>query len=238
MDDLEAHPVDLDGEDSSGSGGSKLPLVALLVGVIGMILGVVGMYMAAQATNALDRYKAELANAPDTTGEQLRTLERQIASVQSSIEGVEERLGTIGGQQVGLQRADREMREQTQRAFEGVSREVSANRSQLNETTAKLEELMTKLSSGTYGRAATSSTASVSQSASSSAGSTASGSSASSGGSDAPTVPEGVHVVQSGDTLSSIAKQYGVTLGEIMAANPTVDSRRMQIGQQIVIPAR
>lgn len=237
MDDLEAHPVDLDSDDSNASGGSKLPLIALLIGVIGMILGVAGMYMAAQATNALNAYKAEVANKPDASVEKFDSVDKQLTGLKSQISSIEERLGTIGGQQVTLQRTDREMREQTQTAFERVSREVSANRSQINEATTKLEELMTKLASGGYGRSTATSTASVAQSGSSSASGGGSGSTAT-GGSAAPSVPEGVHLVQSGDTLSSIAKQYGVTLAALMAANPTVDSRRMQIGQQIVIPER
>ncbi|HEV8613958.1 MAG TPA: M23 family metallopeptidase [Methylomirabilota bacterium] len=55
-----------------------------------------------------------------------------------------------------------------------------------------------------------------------------------------PTVPPaepGVHVVVAGDTLSGIAKRYGVTVSALVAANrlPSA-SARLKLGQRIVIP--
>jgi LysM repeat protein len=48
----------------------------------------------------------------------------------------------------------------------------------------------------------------------------------------------GVHVIKSGDTLGRIATQYGVTLSELQAANPSVDSRKLHVGQKIVVPKK
>src|ERR1043166_2161967 len=45
-----------------------------------------------------------------------------------------------------------------------------------------------------------------------------------------------VHVVKSGDTASAIARQYGVKLNALMAANPNVDARRLKVGQSLNIP--
>lgn len=47
----------------------------------------------------------------------------------------------------------------------------------------------------------------------------------------------GVYTIKSGDNFSKVAAAYKVTLSELEAANPGVDSRRLRIGQQIVIPA-
>ncbi|MGW8266922.1 MAG: LysM peptidoglycan-binding domain-containing protein [Longimicrobiales bacterium] len=44
------------------------------------------------------------------------------------------------------------------------------------------------------------------------------------------------HVVASGETLSHIAQDYGVTVGDLRAANPRIQPRRMQIGQRVVVP--
>jgi LysM repeat protein len=44
------------------------------------------------------------------------------------------------------------------------------------------------------------------------------------------------HSVKSGETPSSIAKRYGVRLEALMAANPRLDARRLQVGQTLVIP--
>lgn len=47
-----------------------------------------------------------------------------------------------------------------------------------------------------------------------------------------------VHHVQRGDTLTSIARSYGVSLRALRAANPDLDPRRLQIGQVVQIPTQ
>lgn len=47
-----------------------------------------------------------------------------------------------------------------------------------------------------------------------------------------------IHKVQPGETPSSIARKYGVSLEALLAANPGLNPRRMQIGQSLNIPAR
>ena len=44
------------------------------------------------------------------------------------------------------------------------------------------------------------------------------------------------HVVAKGETLTQIAKQYGVTVDEIQKANNIQDAKKLQIGQTIKIP--
>ena len=45
-----------------------------------------------------------------------------------------------------------------------------------------------------------------------------------------------VHIVKSGDKLTTIAQSYGVNLNRLMQANPGVSATRLQIGQSIKIP--
>jgi tetratricopeptide (TPR) repeat protein len=45
------------------------------------------------------------------------------------------------------------------------------------------------------------------------------------------------HKVQAGETPSSIARKYKVKLEALMAANPGLNPRRMQVGQSLTIPA-
>jgi LysM repeat protein len=47
----------------------------------------------------------------------------------------------------------------------------------------------------------------------------------------------GDYVVQKGDSFYTIAKAHGTTTAAITAANPGVDSRRLKIGQKLVLPA-
>ena len=44
------------------------------------------------------------------------------------------------------------------------------------------------------------------------------------------------YVVKSGDTLSTIARKYGVKLESLMAANPHLDPRRLRLGQTLNLP--
>jgi len=46
------------------------------------------------------------------------------------------------------------------------------------------------------------------------------------------------HVVKPGETLGSIARKYGVRQGDLAVANNITDPRRIQPGQEIIIPAR
>ena len=45
-----------------------------------------------------------------------------------------------------------------------------------------------------------------------------------------------IHVVQPGETLSQIAKQYGVSVAALTAANGLADPHLIKIGQELIIP--
>lgn len=44
------------------------------------------------------------------------------------------------------------------------------------------------------------------------------------------------HAVAKGETLTHIARYYGVSVDDLLAANPRVQPRRLQIGQRVVVP--
>lgn len=44
------------------------------------------------------------------------------------------------------------------------------------------------------------------------------------------------HVVKSGETVTSIARQYSVKPGSVLSANPGLDPRKMRVGQTLSIP--
>jgi len=46
------------------------------------------------------------------------------------------------------------------------------------------------------------------------------------------------YTIQAGDTLGAIAVQHGVSVEDLIAANPGIDPQRLQIGAEIVIPPR
>jgi LysM repeat protein len=49
-------------------------------------------------------------------------------------------------------------------------------------------------------------------------------------------VPGNTHTVARGETLTSIAKMYKVTVDELQKANHIEDGRKLQAGQTITIP--
>jgi LysM repeat protein len=46
------------------------------------------------------------------------------------------------------------------------------------------------------------------------------------------------HVVRSGDTMSNVARRYGISLQRLQAANPSVNARQMRAGQTLNIPTQ
>ena len=52
----------------------------------------------------------------------------------------------------------------------------------------------------------------------------------------APTPTPVIHKVRAGDTLIDIAKQYGISAEALQEANAILDPRRLQLGQELVIP--
>ena len=51
--------------------------------------------------------------------------------------------------------------------------------------------------------------------------------------------PAGVqHTVAKGETLTSIAKHYNVSIADLHKANKIVDERKLQIGQVLKIPTK
>ena len=52
-----------------------------------------------------------------------------------------------------------------------------------------------------------------------------------------PVCPGFTYTIQMGDTLFSLARRFNTTVEAILAANPGLDPYRLQIGQEICIPA-
>lgn len=54
---------------------------------------------------------------------------------------------------------------------------------------------------------------------------------------NAPATTLRTHIVKPGETPSIIAREYGVRVEALMAANPKLDPRRLQVGRAVTIPA-
>ncbi len=211
-------------DDTGDSAPSRMGLFGLLAGVVGIVLAIAAMVMANSANKALEELKASMDNRPDRTEE-----------LQAGIKDVDDRLVAMGSELVRLNRVDRQIREEVQSALDGISRDVRQNRQLANETAASLREVVTTLESRVASRPATTTTRTAATTSETASGADA----AASGGSGGPSVAvpaDGIYTIQSGDTMSAIASRFGVSLTELMNANPGVNPRALQIGQKIMIP--
>jgi tetratricopeptide (TPR) repeat protein len=52
-----------------------------------------------------------------------------------------------------------------------------------------------------------------------------------------PATAARIHIIKAGETATVIARKYGVRVDALLAANPRVDSRRLQVGSSLTIPA-
>ncbi|MEX0326914.1 MAG: LysM peptidoglycan-binding domain-containing protein [Puniceicoccaceae bacterium] len=192
--------------------GGKMALIAVFIGIVGIIVGATGIVLANKAEGEIKTLEAKLSAQPD-----------KIPELETDLEDLDARLVKLGGEFVKLGRQDRQLQENTQAAFNEVAGNIAANREALNELSTKLTELVEKLESRQFPVRTTTTSSTESSDGEST---------------PAEAAPEeGVYLIQSGDTLSAIAKRFGVSLNALLAANPTVNPRALQIGQRIVIPS-
>lgn len=197
--------------ESAGLG--KPLLIGLALGVVGIVTGISGIYLGYAAGRDVDSLVAKLESEPD-----------EAVALRAKLEEMEEGLVKLGSETVRLTRQDRQLQENVKAALEALQETIDSNRSMLNALTERVGEVASR-SQGVRNTPASASAQGVGE-----AGEAM----------ESPTeVREpngGVHYVEGGDTLSKIAKQYGVSLNDLLKANPSVNPKAMQIGQQIIIP--
>jgi hypothetical protein len=197
----------------------KLVWVAIGLGAVGLVFGLAGMYMANQGAKTAETRVQEVMARPD------RTLE-----INAKIDEINAMLEKLGGELVRLDRMDRQIQEGVRRNLETVSGEVRSLRDGLSDSRlaiGDINKVLQELREATAAPRPAPTTTATTTTPSVSSGSNNDVVSSSSGK---------IHAVRSGDTLSRIAAEYRVTLEALMQANPSVNPRNLQIGQQIVIP--
>ena len=204
-------------EEDFESGSTAKTYLPLAVGIAGVIFGIAALAFAinsASRASSLEKsLKAlnESAEASAKTAQELKSINDKLMSAFEQIESIRA-AGTINVNAVS---------KQVQNAINTLSAEISDNRNLI----AKNQEAISELASRG---------ARPSRQAARTAPAVQSDSSASA---DAPKAQSGrIHKVKQGESFSVIAKKYGVKISDIERANPNIDSRRLSIGQEIVIP--
>ena len=184
-----------------------IAIAALVCGLVGLILGIVAFQKSAQM-DAVSEIKD--ANA---------TISESVAGLQTEMDGVSKKYVTLSQL--------KEFANSTQDGFNQITDTISKTRTDVRANTIKVAELETKVQSGGVVRRPASSSSSSSSSSSTDAGD-ATASAVPAGGTE--------YTIQSGDTLGKVAAQYGVSLDNLLGANPGVQPRYLKVGQTIIIP--
>lgn len=218
----------------SGVWEGKGMLVAVGIGVVGIAVGIGGIVLASQAQRSVEELAGRLAEAPDKTAE-----------LEAAVEDLNDRLESLGSEFMKLRRADQQLQERTRDGFRATAEDIGENRDGLNrlgevvgEMGERLETLGERLESLGGERRPVARTRADGERRSVGVGDGGDGGAerADSDGGGAVEAEGGIHRVEPGDTFSKIAQEYGVKLAALLAANPEVNPRALQIGQAIVIP--
>lgn len=156
------------------------------------------------------------------TEERLSALEARLRAEGSSAEkfgsevsALSARIDALVDQNETVRKQVRSLAEQTQGVFDRMGERLQETARQVDANTGHIEELASRAPTA---RARAEVPASGPQ----------------------PVAAEGeggTYAVQPGDTLGRIARDHGLTLDELLAANPGIEPRRLQIGQVLQLPA-
>ncbi len=188
-----------------------LPLAA---GLLGIVMGLVALGFAVASANKAGEIKENLAALSKSLEEssnsqkELKALNDKITSAFEQIEATKA-AGAINANAVS---------KQVQNAINALSVEITNNRNLI----AKNQEAIGELASRGV---RTPKTAAVKPSGKEETSAAATSSQSGK-----------IHKVKAGENFSIIAKKYGVSVSDIEKANPDKDSRRLKIGQEIIIP--
>ncbi len=194
------------------SGSSLVPLV---LAVLALIVGASGVYFGYTAAKNANMIKDQLASEQGKSLESVAALEQQLETLATDFKAVQTNLEAIKSRM----RMDRES---SSRAMTEIAEEIALNREQINQNTTDIAEIPEQVMVTTPPPTQVANRSPAEEESS-------------------PPVEardgELIHTIASGDTLAKLASQYGVSLSSIQAANPTVDPRRLQIGQKVRIPS-
>ena len=203
-------PADETPADSGGGAGIMIPLVVALIGVV---FGAIGIFFGLSS-------QSKVSTLETTVAELQASLPGQISEATASVDVFEGKLSKLNQGVEALKNLSRMNRDSTNRKLDTYAKEIEANRSQINKNTNEISEIPTMVA------AAPAPTATI-----------APASSSDSTAAPAGVAPEGVHIIKSGDTFGRLAAKYGVTVQAIVSANPSLDPRRLRIGQAVNIPS-
>lgn len=209
---MDDEPIDVDEPEASGS---LLPVIACILAVLGLGVGGTGLYFAFHANQQLQAVEDELKQQLGDTSDSLQSfaaIEPRIESLQNETTELKKSLAAIKTRM----RIDRDNQE---KAVREISDAINTNRQQINKNIREIAAIPEQvLAPPPEPESEPEPDTSEPAAERNTGGNT-------------------LHTIQPGDTFGKLSREYGVSLSAILKANPTVNPNRLQIGQQVVIPA-
>lgn len=223
MEDEPTPPLESDGGllESDG-GGSLLPIIALILGLLALGAGGTALFLGYRALQALPALEAAVDEGAGRASEETAALNATLQSLQGDMEHLRNEIVTLKARQ-------RSEASRQSEALEEVYRAINANRSRLNEhgkAIADIPDLIASLQPAPTPEPTTRNNT----------GSSERRSEEPSGEAEFDAAGNRLHTIRSGDTFGKLAREYGVSLTAILNANPTVNPNALQIGQKVAIP--
>ncbi len=200
-------------EENQNSVSSIKPILPLAIGCVALALSVAALAFAVSASSRAGNAEENFKTVKDSV-EKAAALSIEMKNLNSKMESTAMQLEDI--KSAGVTNVNT-MARQVQTSLSQLNSEIAKNRQLIAENQKAINEV-----AGRRGVRIQSQQSAAQGSSTTAAAQTSAGSK--------------IYNVRPGDTLSLIAKKHGKTLTEIEKANPNVDSRRLQIGQEIVIP--
>ncbi|MEM1222737.1 MAG: LysM peptidoglycan-binding domain-containing protein [Verrucomicrobiota bacterium] len=190
-------------------------MLPIAIAILAVVLGGAGLYFGLSANQRINPIDESISARTTSLAE----LEDQISIFSARFEELSAKTDELSST---LNRV-KAYGNQSEQAIKKLAGELNTNRKQIVKTAEKLNELAANGFRSAAAQAAPTATASNNNDSASTA--------PASGGSTT------LYTIESGDYFSKIAAKTGVSLQALIDANPGVDSRRLQIGQQINIPS-
>ena len=180
--------------------------IALVVGLAGLAFGIVAFNKASQLNSISDVQAANSKNSEIIVG-----LQEQVMNLNKRYTGL-----------ANLQNAV----DQTRRGMQTLSGQLSEARAQLSAEAGKIAGLESRLGLGNRAREGDSPPAAT----------------ASSNPNPNQLTPAAdgsgrmQYTIRSGDTLSKVARNFGITLDSLRRANPRIEPDYLKVGQKVYVP--
>ncbi|MBO6103002.1 MAG: LysM peptidoglycan-binding domain-containing protein [Opitutales bacterium] len=201
-------------EDDNQISTVSKPVVPIAIAIVGVILGIIALFVAISSANRAGLAEANLSKMQDSLNK-AEALQIELKDTAAKIETLASQLEDLKVASVANVNA---LANKTQNLLTALNGEIAKNR-----------ELIANMQSVSKAKASKPAAAKPEAQANAEA-------SPASAPSQSASAEGTIYRVRPNDTLVKIAKKHGKKLSEIQNANPNVDSKRLLVGQKIVIP--